>query len=106
MAGYTSMAERLDPEEAYTLMDEVYEILIRKVNEYGGTVNELTGDGIMALFGAPIAQEDAPQRAIRASLAIPRRWCSSTRRCGGRNQVFPLSGCGRASTPAPWWWGP
>ena len=72
MAGYTSMAERFDPEEAYTLMDEVYEILIRKVNEYGGTVNELTGDGIMALFGAPIAQEDAPQRAIRASLAIHR----------------------------------
>jgi len=72
MAGYTSMTERLDPEEAYSLMDKVYELLIRKVNEYGGTVNELTGDGIMALFGAPIAQEDAPQRAIRASLAIHR----------------------------------
>jgi predicted ATPase/class 3 adenylate cyclase len=72
MAGYTSMAEKLDPEDAYSLMDRVYELLIRKVNEYGGTVNELTGDGIMALFGAPIAQEDAPQRAIRASLAIHR----------------------------------
>ncbi len=72
MAGYTSMIEKLDPEEAYVLMDRVYEILIRKVNEYGGTVNELTGDGIMALFGAPIALEDAPQRAIRASLAIHR----------------------------------
>ena len=72
MAGYTSLTEKLDPEEAYSLMDEVYEVLIRKVNEYGGTVNELTGDGIMALFGAPIAQEDAPQRAIRASLAIHR----------------------------------
>jgi len=72
MAGYTSMTERLDPEETYSLMDEVYEILIHKVAEYGGTVNELTGDGIMALFGAPIALEDAPQRAIRASLAIHR----------------------------------
>ena len=72
MAGYTSMTERLDPEEAYSLMDDVYEILIHKVAEYGGTVNELTGDGIMALFGAPIALEDAPQRAIRASLAIHR----------------------------------
>jgi class 3 adenylate cyclase len=72
MAGYTSLTEKLDPEEAYSLMDEVYEILIHKVTKYGGTVNELTGDGIMALFGAPIALEDAPQRAIRASLAIHR----------------------------------
>ena len=72
MAGYTSMSEKLDPEEAFGLMEQVYEILIRTVNEYGGTVNELTGDGIMALFGAPIALEDAPQRAIRASLAIHR----------------------------------
>lgn len=72
MASYTSMTEKFDPEETYSLMEKVYEILIRKVNEYGGTVNELTGDGIMALFGAPIALEDAPQRAIRASLAIHR----------------------------------
>jgi class 3 adenylate cyclase len=53
-------------------MDQVYEILIHKVHEYDGTVNEMTGDGIMALFGAPIALEDAPQRAIRSSLAIHR----------------------------------
>jgi class 3 adenylate cyclase/tetratricopeptide (TPR) repeat protein len=72
MSGYTAMTEKLDPEEAYSLMDQVYECLIQKVTEYGGTVNELTGDGIMALFGAPIALEDAPQRAIRASLAIHR----------------------------------
>ncbi len=72
MAGYTTMSEKLDAEEVYSLMDQVYEILIHKVTEYGGTVNEFTGDGIMALFGAPIALEDAPQRAIRACLAIHR----------------------------------
>jgi class 3 adenylate cyclase len=72
MAGYTTMSEKLDAEEVYSLMDQVYEILIHKVTEYGGTINEFTGDGIMALFGAPIALEDAPQRAIRASLAIHR----------------------------------
>jgi hypothetical protein len=72
LAGYTTMSEKLDAEEVYALMDQVYEILIHKVTEYGGTVNEFTGDGIMALFGAPIALEDAPQRAIRASLAIHR----------------------------------
>ena len=51
-------------------MDQVYEILIHKVHDYEGTVNEMTGDGIMALFGAPIALEDAPQRAIRSALAV------------------------------------
>jgi predicted ATPase len=53
-------------------MDQVYEILIHKVHNYEGTVNEMTGDGVMALFGAPIALEDAPQRAIRSAMAIHR----------------------------------
>jgi class 3 adenylate cyclase/predicted ATPase len=72
MEGFTQLAERLGPEEAYTVMDQVYEILIHKVHDYEGTVNEFTGDGIMALFGAPIALEDAPQRAIRSAYAIHR----------------------------------
>ena len=72
MAGYTSMAERLGPEKTYFLMDRIYEILIHEVQGYEGTVNELTGDGIMALFGAPIALEDGPQRALRSALAIQR----------------------------------
>jgi class 3 adenylate cyclase/tetratricopeptide (TPR) repeat protein len=72
MAGFTALVEQLGPEEGYTVMDHIYEILIHKVHDYDGTVNEMTGDGIMALFGAPIALEDAPQRAIRSSLAIHR----------------------------------
>jgi len=72
MEGFTSLSESLGPEEAYTIMDQVYEILIHKVHDYEGTVNEFTGDGIMALFGAPIALEDAPQRAIRSAYAIHR----------------------------------
>jgi len=72
MEGFTSLVEKLGPEETYSMMDKVYEILIHKVHDYEGTVNELTGDGIMALFGAPIALEDAPQRAIRSALAIHR----------------------------------
>jgi class 3 adenylate cyclase/tetratricopeptide (TPR) repeat protein len=66
------MSESLGIEDAYAVMDQVYEILIHKVHDYDGTVNEMTGDGIMALFGAPIALEDASQRAIRSSLAIHR----------------------------------
>ena len=72
MEGFTPLVEKLGPEEAYSIMDEVYEILIHKVHDYEGTVNEMTGDGIMALFGAPIALEDAPQRAIRSAYAIHR----------------------------------
>jgi len=72
MEGYSQLSERCGSEEAYSIMDQVYEILIHKVHDYEGTVNEMTGDGIMALFGAPIALEDAPQRAIRSSLAIHR----------------------------------
>ena len=72
MEGFTHLTERLGPEEAYSIMDQVYEILIHKVHDFEGTVNEMTGDGIMALFGAPIALEDAPQRAIHSSLAIHR----------------------------------
>src|SRR4030065_603186 len=72
MEGFTSLTEKLGSEEMYSVMDEVYEILIHKVHDYEGTVNELTGDGIIALFGAPLALEDAPQRAIRSALAIHR----------------------------------
>ena len=72
MAGFTALIEKLGSEKGYSIMDQVYELLIHKVHDYQGTVNEMTGDGIMALFGAPIAIEDAPQRAIRSSLAIHR----------------------------------
>ena len=72
MQGFTPLVAKLGPEETYSIMDRVYEILIHKVHDYEGTVNEMTGDGIMALFGAPIALEDAPQRAVCAALAIHR----------------------------------
>ena len=72
MEGFTPLTEKLGPDDAYNIMDQIYEILIHKVHDFDGTVNEMTGDGIMALFGAPIALEDAPQRAIRSSLSIHR----------------------------------
>jgi len=90
MAGFTSLSEKLDPERVYTIIDQVYEILIHKVHEYEGTVNELTGDGIMALFGAPIALEDAPQRAIRSSLAIHREMARLSDRIKHKGEAAPL----------------
>lgn len=70
ISGFTGIAEKLGPENVYGLMDQVYDILIQSVNAYQGTVNELTGDGIMAVFGAPVAIEDASHRALRSALAI------------------------------------
>ena len=64
LEGFTPLTERLGSEDAYGIMDQVYELLIHKVHDYEGTVNEMTGDGIMALFGAPIALEDAPQLSL------------------------------------------
>ncbi|CAB1078795.1 Adenylate cyclase (EC / Guanylate cyclase (EC [Olavius algarvensis Delta 1 endosymbiont] len=72
MEGFTPLVERLGPEASYEIMDQIYEILIREVNDFEGTVNEMTGDGIMALFGAPIALEEAPQRALWSALSIHR----------------------------------
>jgi len=70
MAGFTRLVDTLGPEAVYSVMDQVYEILIHLVHDFEGTVNEMTGDGIMALFGAPIALEDAPHRALRSALSI------------------------------------
>jgi class 3 adenylate cyclase len=70
VAGFTTMAERLDPEEVHVLMDGCFERLTAAVHRYEGTINQYTGDGIMALFGAPIAHEDHPQRALLAAQAI------------------------------------
>jgi class 3 adenylate cyclase/tetratricopeptide (TPR) repeat protein len=89
MKGFTQLSERLGPEEAYTVMDQVYEILIHKVHDYEGTVNEFTGDGIMALFGAPIALEDAPQRAIRSAYAIHREMTKFSDKMKQEKQNIP-----------------
>lgn len=64
------LLEELDPEEARRLMDPAVQMMMDAVHRYEGTVNHVLGDGIMALFGAPIAHEDAPQRALYAALAI------------------------------------
>ena len=70
VANYTSIAEKLDPEEAHQIMDGCFKILMDEIHRYEGTINQFTGDGVMALFGAPLAHEDHAQRACYASLSI------------------------------------
>lgn len=68
--GYTPFSEQLGEETTFKVMERIYECMITAVLEEEGSVQELTGDGIFALFGAPIALEDAPVRACRAALEM------------------------------------
>jgi class 3 adenylate cyclase len=79
------LAER-DPEEARQILDPVLERLMAAVHRYEGTVNQVMGDGIMALFGAPVAHEDHAARACYAALAMQealRRYAEEVRRTHG-----------------------
>ena len=60
----------LDPEEARAIVDPVLKLMMDAVHRYGGYVAQSTGDGIFALFGAPVAHEDHPQRALHAALRM------------------------------------
>ncbi len=70
VAGSTAMAERLDPEEWAEIMDDAFDFMIAPIFRYEGTVARLMGDSILAFFGAPIAHENDPQRAVLAGLDI------------------------------------
>ena len=72
VANYTAMSEKLDPEEVHQIMDGCFKILMDEVHRYEGTVDKFTGDGMMALFGAPVAHEDHAQRACYAALGMQR----------------------------------
>ena len=70
VVGFTALSEQLDPEVVHEIMDGCFGLLAREVGRYGGRVNAFTGDGVMALFGAPLAEEDHAIRAVLAALAI------------------------------------
>ena len=75
LVGFTSRAEALDPEDVRALLAPYWERLRGELEQRGGTVEKFIGDAVMALFGAPVAHEDDPERAVRAALAI-RDWAS------------------------------
>lgn len=73
MAGSTQLAERVDAEVWHQILDEFFAILGEEIHRFEGTINQFTGDGVMALFGAPVAHEDHAQRAAHAALALQQR---------------------------------
>lgn len=70
IVGFTSLAETLDPENVKHIIDRCFERLAADIVAFGGVVDKILGDGIVALFGAPIAHEDDPERAVRAALRM------------------------------------
>ena len=70
LVGFTARAEQLDPEDVRALLAPYHAYLRRELERFGGTVEKFIGDAVMALFGAPVAHEDDPERAVRAALAI------------------------------------
>jgi class 3 adenylate cyclase/tetratricopeptide (TPR) repeat protein len=70
LVGFTSQAESLDPEDVEAILRPYHARVRSELEHYGGTVEKFIGDAVMALFGAPIAHEDDPERAVRAALAI------------------------------------
>jgi class 3 adenylate cyclase len=70
IAGSTTIAEQLDPEDWTALVSQAFKAMNGTIERYGGTVARLMGDGVLAFFGAPVAHEDDPERAVRCGLEL------------------------------------
>jgi adenylate/guanylate cyclase family protein/zinc ribbon protein len=86
LVGFTAQAERLDPEDVRGLLAPYHAYVREELERRGGTVEKFIGDAVMAVFGAPAAHDDDPERAVRAALAI-RDWAAD-----------PLLTCNSAQT--------
>jgi class 3 adenylate cyclase/tetratricopeptide (TPR) repeat protein len=83
MVGFTALAEPLDPEDVEAILEPYHTRLRSELQRFGGTVEKFVGDAVVAVFGAPVAREDDPERAVRAALAI-RDWAAGE---GGELEV-------------------
>ena len=73
VAGSTALGERFDPEDVREIVGVAVRHMVEVVERFGGTVKDVAGDGVLALFGAPVAHEDDVERAVLAGLEIQRR---------------------------------
>ena len=70
LVGFTTLAEHRDPETVKRLIDSCFQLLVDDITSFGGRVDKILGDGILALFGAPVAHEDDAERAVRAAMRM------------------------------------
>ncbi len=82
LVGFTALSERRDPEQVKRMVDRCFERLVADIEAFGGRVDKIIGDAILALFGAPIAHEDDAERAVRAALQLHRTVLTSKAQLG------------------------
>jgi len=80
LSGFTALSERLDPEDVRSFQADLFEEMAGAIKRYDGFVEKFVGDAVMAVFGAPVAHEDDPERALRAALAMHERMADLNRR--------------------------
>jgi adenylate cyclase len=90
LSGFTALSEQIDPELLRTLQNELFEELTQAVQNFGGFVDKFIGDALLALFGAPVAHEDDPERALRAALDMARRAAGMEERWRARAGLPPM----------------
>ena len=92
IAGFTELAETMDPEVLTGLLNELFQRLVPCVERYGGTVDKFMGDAVMAVFGAPTAHENDAERSIRCALDMH----SAAAAFNSARSCFSLTLCSRA----------
>jgi class 3 adenylate cyclase len=70
LRGFTAITERLDPEQVVSMLNTYFEVMVELVHQYNGTINEITGDSLLVIFGAPQEIPDRSQQAIACSIAM------------------------------------
>ena len=73
LSGFTALSERLDPEDVRAFQNDLFRTMAEEIQRFDGFVEKFVGDAVMAVFGAPVAHEDDPERALRAGLALLER---------------------------------
>ena len=105
LAGSTALQERLDPESTQRFMESYYDAMRAAVESYGGTVTQLLGDGVKAVFGIPRVAEDDAIRAVRAAVAMQESFRTLVASCCQRPARSPISTpktLRRSWRPFPW----
>lgn len=98
--GFTPLSEKLEPEEVVNILNEYLDLCARAVFKFEGTLDKFIGDGVMSIFGAPIAQEDHAERAIQAALEMKRKSGRLSEEMEERYGRTVLLGIGINSGPA------
>ncbi|HWJ63863.1 MAG TPA: adenylate/guanylate cyclase domain-containing protein [Acidimicrobiales bacterium] len=87
LVGFTSLSERLDPERVKNLVDRCFDRMADDITSFGGQVDKIVGDALVALFGATTAHEDDPERAVRAALRMQATLCEEAEAIGQELQM-------------------